>query len=111
MSPKKIEKKRNQGLKSLQSFVSKDLNLKKFKVNPTNVIENTKSKIGNFYSNLKKEREKEKRRLENKRIIDEKKELERQKKQAQKDSFNALDVVLSAVLVLLVIGILCYFTG
>ena len=37
--------------------------------------------------------------------------LTKAQKQAQKDSFNALDVVLSVVLVLLVIGILCYFTG
>lgn len=37
--------------------------------------------------------------------------LTKTQKQVQKDSFNALDVVLSVVLVLLVIGILCYFTG
>jgi SSS family solute:Na+ symporter len=37
--------------------------------------------------------------------------LTKAQKQTQKDSFDALDVVLSVVLVLLVIGILCYFTG
>ena len=37
--------------------------------------------------------------------------LTKAQKQSQNDSFNALDVVLSVVLVLLVIGILYYFTG
>ena len=55
------------GLKNIQSLVPKNLNLKKFKVNPVDVIEDTKNKIGNFYSNLKKEREKEKIRLEKKK--------------------------------------------
>jgi len=44
MSPKKIDNKKNLGLKNLQSFVPKDINLKKFKVSPINVIENTKNK-------------------------------------------------------------------
>ena len=63
MSPKK----KNPGLKKIQTLVSKNLNLRKFKVNPTNVIEDTKNKIGNFYTKLKLEREKEKKRLEKKR--------------------------------------------
>ena len=60
MSPKK----KNTGLKNLQSLVPKNLNFKKFKVKPSNVIEDTKNKIGNFYSKLKLEREKEKKRQE-----------------------------------------------
>ena len=52
MSPKK----KNTGLKKLQTLVPKNLNLRKFKVNPTNVIEDTKNKIGNFYTKLKLER-------------------------------------------------------
>ena len=40
MSPKK----KNPGLKKIQTLVSKNLNLRKFKVNPTNVIEDTKNK-------------------------------------------------------------------
>ena len=60
MSPKK----KNTGLKKIQSLVPKNLNLRKFKVNPTNVIEETKNKIGNFYTKLKLEKEKEKKRQE-----------------------------------------------
>ena len=66
MSQKKLIKKRNIGLKNIQSLVQKNLKLNKLKLNPVNVIEDTKIKIGNFYSNLKKEREKEKIRLEKK---------------------------------------------
>ena len=88
MSPKK--RKRNIGLKNIQSLLPKKLNLDKFKVNPVGVIEDTKNKIGNFYSNLKKEKEKEKRRLENKRKLDEKRELQKQKKQAQKDRLDKI---------------------
>ena len=61
---KKTIIKKNLNLKSIQSLVPKDLNLNKF--NPTNVIEGTKNKIENFYSNLKKEREKEKKNLKKK---------------------------------------------
>ena len=55
---KKTISKKNLSLKSIQSLVPKDLNLNKF--NPTNVIEGTKNKIGDFYKKIKKEREKEK---------------------------------------------------
>ena len=78
MSPK--NKKKNIGFNKIHSLVPKNLNLSKFKVNPVNVIEDTKNKIGNFYTNLKKEREKEKKRLENKKRLDEKRELQKQKK-------------------------------
>ena len=67
MSPKKIEKK-IMGLKSLKSLVPDNLKLKKIKINPVNVIEDTKNKIGNFYTNLKKEREKEKKKISEKEI-------------------------------------------
>ena len=53
MSLKKNESKKITGLKNLKSLVPKNLNLKKFKVSPTNVIEDTKNKIGNFYAKLK----------------------------------------------------------
>ena len=69
MSSKKIERKKKQNLKNLQSLFSKNLKLNKLKVDPTSVIENTKNKIGNFYSNLKKEREKKKKRLKKKKKI------------------------------------------
>ena len=86
MSPKK----KNTGLKKLQSIVPKNLNLRKFKVNPTNVIEETKNKIGNFYTKLKLEREKEKKRQEKKRKNDEKRELLNQKRQAQKERLQKI---------------------
>ena len=86
MSPKK----KNPGLKKIQTLVSKNLNLRKFKVNPTNVIEDTKNKIGNFYTKLKLEREKEKKRQEKKRKNDEKRELLNQKRQAQKERLQKI---------------------
>ncbi len=81
MSPKK----KNTGLKNLQSLVPKNLNFKKFKVRPSNVIEDTKNKIGNFYTKLKLEREKEKKRQEKKKKNEEKRELLNQKRQEQKE--------------------------
>ena len=81
MSPKKVERKK---LKNFKSLVPKNLDLNKFKVNPAGMIENTKSKIGNFYTNLKKERLKEKKRLENRRKLEETRERERENIQSQK---------------------------
>jgi len=72
MSLKKGKKKNTKGLKDIQSLIPKKIKLNKIKVNPLSVIEETKNKLGNFYSNLKKEREKEKQRLEKKRDLDEK---------------------------------------
>ena len=51
----KKNKKKAVGSKIIKSFVPKKLNLDKLKINSLNVIEGTKSKIGNFYKNLKKE--------------------------------------------------------
>ena len=80
MSPKIVERKKNKALKKIQTFVPKNLNIKKIKINPINIIENTKNKIGGYYTNLKKEREKQKIKLQKKRLLDEKKELHQQKK-------------------------------
>ena len=90
MSPKRITKKKTMGFKDIQSLVPKELKLNKLKVNPLNVIEGTKNKIGNFYTNLKKEREKEKKRLEKNRKLEEKRELQRQKKQAEKERLDKI---------------------
>ena len=54
-------KKKFLDLKNVQSLVKKNLNLNKFKLNPSDVIANTKNKIGDFYSNLKKQRENERK--------------------------------------------------
>ena len=74
-------KKNFKKLKGLETIVKKKI---KIKTNPLNIIDETKDKIGNFYSNIKKEREKEKKRVEKKKILDAKKELQKQKKEAQK---------------------------
>ena len=63
-------------------------NLKIFKSIPESIIDGTKDKIGNFYQNLKKDREKRKLRIEKEKKIQEKKEIQQQKKQAQKDKIN-----------------------
>ena len=70
MSPKRVDKKKKINFKEITSVVSKKLDFNKIKIDPSNIIEQTKSKIGNFYENLKKEREKEKQRLEKKRQLD-----------------------------------------
>ena len=61
MSSKRVRKKKID-LKGIKSLVSKNFSLKKIKINPSNIIEDTKNKLGNFYENLKKEREKKKRK-------------------------------------------------
>ena len=58
MGSKKMRRKKNKNLKDVHSIVSNSLKLDKIKINPFSVIEETKSKIGNFYVNLKKKREK-----------------------------------------------------
>ena len=63
MSSKKVHNKKNSKYKKINSLVPKNLNLNKFIVKPTDVIEGTKKKIGNFYINFKKEREKEKKKI------------------------------------------------
>ena len=62
MSPKRVDKKKKINFKGLTTLVSKKINFNKIKIDPSNIIEQTKSKIGNFYENVKKEREKEKQR-------------------------------------------------
>ena len=89
MSPSKKNRKKV-GIKNINSFIPKNLNLNKLKVNPVNAFEGAKNKISNFYNNLKKEKEKEKIRLEKKRKLDEKKDLIRKKKQAEKERLDKI---------------------
>ena len=84
MSLKKIIRKKNVSFKVIKSLVPKNLISSKFTVNPANLIEGTKNKIGNFYKNLKKDRVREQKRLEQKQKLDEKKELQKQKKRLKK---------------------------
>ena len=72
MSTKKVNKKKKPIIGNIESIIPNNLKLNKIKINPGSVIENTKNKIGNIYTNFKKEREKEKIRLEKKRKHDEK---------------------------------------
>ena len=60
MSSKKRAKIKNTSLKNIQSLIPKNFSLEKIKINPVGIIEKTKNKIGNFYNNFQKEREKEK---------------------------------------------------
>ena len=85
-------KKKHTPFKRFQNLVPKNLDLKKFKINPTNVIEDTKNKIENFYIRIKKEKEKERTKLEKQKKKDEKKELQKQKKEAQKEKQNKMEV-------------------
>ena len=85
MPSKKSNKKKITSLKNIQSLVPKNLNIVKLKINPINMVEDTKSKIVNYYSNFKKEREKNKERKEIKKKLDEKKILEK-KKEVRKGS-------------------------
>ena len=80
MRLKKTIKKKNSNPKGLGSFVQKNLRLPRIKVSPKDVIEETKGKIGNFYKNFKKERLKEKKRLEKAKQLGEKREELRLKK-------------------------------
>ena len=74
MAQKKTDRAKSIGFKKIKSIVPTNLKFNKLKVNPLSVIEGTKNKIGKLYTDLKKHREKEKKRLEKKRVIDEKKE-------------------------------------
>ena len=73
MGPKKLNKKKI-GLNNIGVLVKKNLDLEKLKINPVKILEGTKNKIGNFYENIKKEREKEKKRSAKKKQIEQKKE-------------------------------------
>ena len=64
MSLKKTKRKKIVNLESIQFSVPKN-----FKVNPVNVIEKTKNKIGNLYNNFKKERDKEKKKIGKKKKV------------------------------------------
>ena len=82
MNKKKIDK--NFGLKNIQNLVNKKIKLDKLKINPIDVVEETKNKIGNLYDNFKKDREREKIKAEKKRKAEKIKELQNQKKTSSK---------------------------
>ena len=88
MATKKSSKNKKFKLKNINSVFSENFPLKKFDLNPSGLIAGTQKKISNFYVKFKKEREKEEKKLEKKRIIDAKKELIKQKKQEQKENLD-----------------------
>ena len=90
MSPKQKNKKVAVGLNKIQKIIPKNLNLNKFKVNPGDLIEKSKNKLSDLYTDIKKKRAIAKRKLEKKRKLDEKKDLLRQKKQEQKEKLDKL---------------------
>ena len=65
-----------------------EIDLDKIKIPKIISIKDTKKKIGNFYSNYKREKEREKIRAEKNRKLEEKREILRQKKQAQKERLD-----------------------
>ena len=67
MASKKGNKKKIIRFKNIKFLDPKNLNLKKLKINPINIVEDTKSKIGNYYINFKKEWEKNKERKKEKK--------------------------------------------
>ena len=83
MSPLK-KKGKKISVKKIKTFDPKNLNINISKLNPVNAIDGAKIKISNFYSNLKKTREKEKIRLEKKRKLDEKKNCKIKKRKLKK---------------------------
>ena len=69
MTPKKVNKIKATGLKNIKLLTVKNLNLEKLKINPINIVEDTKSKIGNYYLNFKNEWEKNKENKKKKKNI------------------------------------------
>jgi len=65
-----IFKKGFKKFKSIESSISKKLTIKK---NPLNFIDETKDKLKKYYSNLEKQREKDKKKAERKKTLEEKK--------------------------------------
>ena len=73
MPSKKGNNKKIIYFKNIKSLVPKNLNIVKLKINPSIIVEDAKSKIENYYSNFKKEWEKNKERKEIKKKLEEKK--------------------------------------
>ena len=65
MNFKKSQGKKGEIFKSVKSLIPKIP--KKVDINPFLIVESTKNKIGNYYKELKKKREKERIRLETKK--------------------------------------------
>ena len=63
MSPKKIKLKNFTGLKKIKTLIPKGVELKKISFSPSNVIEKTRIKLNKYYEDLKKNKEKERKKF------------------------------------------------
>ena len=52
MSPKKLERKKNSGFSDISSLIQKNFT----KIKPSKIIGNTRNKLENYYSKLKRAR-------------------------------------------------------
>ena len=76
--------------KNLANSIKKNFDLSKIKTPSLDLLKNTKDKINNYYKNLKKERENQKKKDAKRKILEEKKELKLQKKLEQKEHLNKI---------------------
>ena len=72
----------------LGKSIKKNFDLTKIKTPSLDLFKNTKDKINNYYRNLKKERENQKKKDLKRKIFEEKKELKLQKKTRAKRTFR-----------------------
>ena len=79
MPSKKGNNKKIIYFKNIKSLVPKNLNIVKLKINPSNIVEDAKSKIGNYYGNFKKEWKKNRQKKEIKKKLEEKKNIRKTK--------------------------------
>ena len=69
-----VKKKSKKKIITINSLFKKKIDLPKFNISPSEILKKTSSKIDNFYKDLKKKREIEKRRSEKIKVLNEKKE-------------------------------------
>ena len=81
----KNSKKKFLALKKVKFFTSKKIDLEKIKVNPVKIIDDTKNKLQNYYTRIKKDWEKEQEKKIKRIKLEEKKELYRQKRLEEKE--------------------------
>ena len=70
-----MSKKKKKNLKNFKSLIGDNLLKKKIKIIPKDLVKNTRNKITNFYEDYKKNKEREKIKLEKQKKLNEKKQL------------------------------------
>ena len=71
----KKSNKFQKSFKNAKSLITNNLKIKDIKINPLNIIEETKNKFSDYYKKVKKEKEKEKIKLAKKREQDKKRSI------------------------------------